>query len=63
MKFFKFKKNKWAILSIIVSIVLLIMSIVNNKPFNFGDYVITNVAMQVVIFYFARYKDKDDNKQ
>ena len=50
-----FVKQKWILLVFVTDIIILVLGLVDNKPFDFGSYVVSVALVNLFMFYFIQF--------
>ena len=57
-----FVKQKWILLVFVTDIIILVLGLVDNKPFDFGSYVVSVALVNLFMFYFILAKIHSDEQ-
>ncbi len=57
-----FVKQKWILLVFVTDIIILVLGLVDNKPFDFGSYVVSVALVNLFMFYFILAKIQSDEQ-
>ena len=56
-----FIKQRWFLLVLLTNVIILILGLINTKPFDLGSYIVTVAIVDLVMFYFILAKVKYEN--
>ena len=57
-----FVKQKWILLVFVTDIIILVLGLVDNKPFDLGSYVVSVALVNLFMFYFILAKIQSDEQ-